>query len=341
MAKRQSYSAFEDNVTDSLLRYKNKNITAEDGCFRGRSNDKVLPDKFAQEFVETPAMLFSGIVDTWKDIQRSAFKYKPHIYAFTHIASSQTACVNLFIPILTSGKANEILKESGIAPKDFDHIDSDSLYKGFQFEFGVGELLEDKSGVVTDSDVAIAYINKNKERCLWLIEHKLTETDFTHCGGYKSKSKVHEENPQYKENCKTCSLEEILSDPKLCYYHAVSNYKYWDIMKGGDKEFFKGEYDEKGCPFRKGMNQLWRNQLLAMALEKQTPNVYKHVCFSVVKHPDNPSLDKTIEDYKKLTNDSPKFSVFTSLDLIRAAEKDPELKEWIAWYKKVYHIVKD
>lgn len=344
MAERQSYRAFNDVINETLKEYKNKNITKEKGCFRGKSNEKVLTDEFSQKNSEIPAMLFGGIVDKWKDIQRSAFKYKPHIYAFNHIASSQTACVNLFIPILTSGKANEILKESGIAPNDFGRIDSDSLYKGFQFEFGVGKLLENKSGVVTDSDVAIAYINKNKneERCLWLIEHKLTETDFTHCGGYRSKSKVHEENPQYKENCRTCSLEEILRDPKLCYYHAVSKYKYWDIMNKGGKDFFKGEYDKSaGCPFRKEMNQLWRNQLLAMSLEKQIPNVYKHVCFSVVKHPDNPSLDKSIEDYKRLTNDSPKFSVFTSLDLIRAAEKDPELKEWIAWYKDIYHIVKD
>ena len=285
-------------------------------------------------------MLYKDIVDKWKDIQQSSFKYKPHIYAFKHIASSQTACVNLFIPILTSDKVNEILKESCIAPKDFDHIDKKSLYKGFQFEFGIGDLLENKSGVVTDSDVAIAYVNINGENCLWIIEHKLTETDFTHCGGYKSKSEVHENNPEYKKNCKKCTLEEILNNPNLCYYHAVSKYKYWDIMKAGGKDFFKGEYDKNdGCPFRDGMNQLWRNQLLAMSLEKQ--NKYKHVYFSVVKHPDNPSLDKSIKKYKKLTNNNPQFSVFNSLDLLRAAEIDPQLKEWIEWYKKVYCVKND
>ena len=108
--------------------------------------------------------------------------------------------------------------------------------------------------MVTDSDVAIVYINKNKEKCLWLIEHKLTETDFTHCGGYESNSKVHKDNPEYKKNCKKCSLEDILSNPNLCYYHAVSKYKYWEIMKASGKDFFKGEYDKNdGCPFRKGM----------------------------------------------------------------------------------------
>ncbi|MBO7495638.1 MAG: hypothetical protein J6T98_03720 [Salinivirgaceae bacterium] len=284
-------------------------------------------------------MLFGGIVGEWKAIQKSEFKYKPHIYAFLHIASSQTACVNFFIPILTNQHASEILKESGVAPKDFDHIDTGSLYKGFQFEFGVGDILENKSGVVTDADVAIAYINTKGEKCLWLIEHKLTETDFTHCGGYNSKSQVMKNNPQYKENCQTCTIEDILKDPNRCYYHNVSGYKYWKIMNKGGKDLYKGEYDKKvGCPFRKGMNQLWRNQLLALALEKQEPNVYKHVCFSVVKHPDNHSLDKSIEEYKKLTKNSPKFSTFTSLDLISAAQKQSELKGWIDWYKKVYGI---
>ncbi len=337
MAKRQTYSDFKASIEESLKDYKNEKITTDLGEFRGKPNKMVLPDKYDDEHCETPAMLYSGIIDEWKAIQ-SKCKYKPHIYSYKHIASSQTACVNLFIPILTSASANDILKKSGIAPKDFDHIDRDSLYKGFKFEFGVGELLENKSGVVTDADVAIAYINNNNEKCLWLIEHKLTETDFTHCGGYKSKSEKMKKEPQYKKNCTDCSMAEILANPDLCYYHAVSKYKYWDIMNNYGKEFFGGKYDDDGCPFRLGMNQLWRNQLLAMALEKDSENDYTHVCFSVVKHPDNPSLDESIEKYKKLTNNSPKFSVFSSLDLIRAAKGVADLSDWVTWYTKVYCI---
>ena len=343
MAKRQTYSAFEASIRDSLKDYKNEKITKENGIFREESNEMVLPEKFDESHCDTPAMLYDGIEKTWNEIQESECKYKPHIYSFKHIASSQTACVNLFIPILTNAKADEILRKSGVAPKDFDYIDTDSLYRGFQFEFGVGKLLEKNSGVVTDADVAIAYINKNKEKCLWLIEHKLTEKDFTHCGGYRSDSKKKKDNPEYKENCKKCSMDEILDTPSLCYYHAVSKYRYWDIMKDcGGKVFFSGAYDGEGCPFRGGMNQLWRNQLLAMVLEK-TPNDYgyRQVCFSVVRHPENPSLDKTIESYRKLTNHSPKFTAFTSMDLIRAAQDVADLKDWISWYKKVYCITKD
>ena len=274
-------------------------------------------------------------------MQSGQFKYKPHIYSFLHIASSQTACVNLFLPILTSPNANEIIKQSGIAPADFDSLDVQSLFRGFQFEYPGGKLLEDNSGVITDSDVAIAYLNKKKEKNLWLIEHKLTETNFTHCGGYKTQSKAMQEKPQYKENCLKYSLEDIIADHSLCYYHAVSGYEYWNVMDGSGKDFFYGAYDKKGgCPFRKGMNQLWRNQLIAMAMEREKE--YKQVCLSVVKHPKNTSLNKTIEAYKRLTNNAHKFSAFTSLDLISACEKAaPGLKDWIEWYKKVYWITNE
>ena len=56
-------------------------------------------------------------------------------------------------------------------------------------------------------------------------------------------------------------------------------------MKDGGAEFYVKAYEGKGCPFRGGMNQLWRNQLLAMALEKE--GIYKNVYFSVVHHPEN------------------------------------------------------
>ena len=132
----------------------------------------------------------------------------------------------------------------------------------------------------TDSDVAIAYYNTDDELCLWLIEHKLTEQGFTACGGYKSKGN----DEEGKAQCRSCSMEDILNNPDICYYHRGCKYNYWNIMKDGGAEFYVKAYEGKGCPFRGGMNQLWRNQLLAMALEKE--GTYKKVYFSVVHHPE-------------------------------------------------------
>ena len=88
------------------------------------------------------------------------------------------------------------------------------------------------------------------------------------------------------------------------------------------------------------MNQLWRNQLLGLAVENDNTSPYKHVYFSVVRHPRNYHLDKTINEYKALIADNKRFSVFTSLDVMNAAATipDTELNRWIAWYKDLYNL---
>ena len=104
----------------------------------------------------------------------------------------------------------------------------------------------------------------------------------------------------------------------------------------GVSDFFSGNFEGVGCPFRGGLNQLWRNQLLAISLEEQVPNKYKEVYFSVVHHPENQFLAQSMNEYRELTNHSPKFGSFTSLDLIDAARIDPNLSDWIHWYAGVY-----
>ena len=137
--------------------------------------------------------------------------------------------------------------------------------------------------------------------------------------------------------CQSCTLSDIIADPSICYYHQVRKYNYWEIMSmNGVSDFFSGNFEGVGCPFRGGLNQLWRNQLLAIALEKQVPNKYHEVYFSVVHHPENQFLAQSMNEYRELTNHSPKFGSFTSLDLIDAARIDPNLSDWIHWYDGVY-----
>jgi hypothetical protein len=85
------------------------------------------------------------------------------------------------------------------------------------------------------------------------------------------------------------------------------------------------------------MNQLWRNQLLALALEQQG-KPFKHTHFSVVHHPDNNALNASLTAYKELIGNNPKFSVFTSGDVLSAAAAVPEssIDAWAQWYREVY-----
>lgn len=136
----------------------------------------------------------------------------------------------------------------------------------------------------TDADVDIAYYNTEDKLCLWLIEHKLSEREFTVCGAYESKAN------ESKANCTKCNLMDIAREPQKCHYHTIG-YKYWDILnKNLDR--FQGAIEIKGCPFRRGLNQLWRNQILAFAL--QETGIYNNVTFSVCHHAKNTMLNKSI-----------------------------------------------
>ncbi len=88
------------------------------------------------------------------------------------------------------------------------------------------------------------------------------------------------------------------------------------------------------------MNQLWRNQLLGLSIEQDERQPFEHVTFSVVKHPGNTALEKTLQAYQHLIDHNPKFTTFTSADVINAAAtiNDPELNHWIEWFQDLYAI---
>jgi len=255
------------------------------------------------------------------------------------MSSSQAANINLFLPILHHPNASAVLAGIKGAPKDFGKLATDQLDEGYCLEFWGGNLanakgdkgpLEDKSSKAgTDSDIAIAYRNKSDELCLWLIEHKLTEEEFSTCGGFKSNG---------REACHDCARNfgQIIDDKSSCYQHAVRHFKYWEITEA-NRAFFANPPTEAGCPFQGGMNQLWRNQLLGLAMENDGKQ-FKHAHFSVVRHPENIALDASLADYQKLIANNPKFSTFTSADVIQAATMhgDADIERWAKWYEQLY-----
>ena len=311
-----------------IIDWKRKNITTQRGLYKGHEYDAIIP-------IETtfPTMMYKPIIPLMKEMQQGDFAYKPHKFAY-HAVSSQTACINLFMPLLLSKDADRILPMIPGCPSDFSRIARDKLFHGFCFEYwgqdiikGSGVLNDHSNGAGTDADVAIAYYNMEDKLCLWLIEHKLSENEFTKCGAYTSEAN------SYKENCTQCSLEEIANNPKKCHYHIIG-YKYWDILKKNlDK--FQGSINIKGCPFKDGLNQLWRNQMLAFALQEK--GAYNTVTFSVCHHEKNTMLDKSINRYKALTCGNQMFSSFTNYDVLNAVNThDSELRKWLQWYKELY-----
>ena len=92
------------------------------------------------------------------------------------------------------------------------------------------------------------------------------------------------------------------------------------------------------CPFKGGMNQLWRNTLLALAVEDSEGSPYAGVHFSVVHHPGNKALEPSMAAFRQLLGDTSRFSSFSSDRIVNAAATFPALREWAAWYKALYRV---
>jgi len=328
-----SLTKFQKDMYVHLINHKwNILGITETGTYKYKGKeieyDAILPNSVHKNLPLVYSPIKEALVKHQKQLP---FKLHNH---FNHMASSQAANLNLFLPILHSGRANEVLCQ---IKDDFKSLETTKLDNGYQIEFwgGTGTetgLLGDhnaRSG--TDSDIALAYRNHKDELCLWLIEHKLTEKEFTECGGFKSDNRV-----KAKHKCEK-SFAEILENKNLCYYHDIRKSNYWKITEN-NQTFFENHSSITFCPFKGGMNQLWRNQLLGLALENE--NLYEHVYFSVVKHPENKSLDKSISQYQKLINNDVRFSIFDSSEIVKAANSlnDDKLNSWVKWYCDLYKI---
>lgn len=319
---------FQEEMYIHLINWKWQHITKKEGYYRNEPYDAILPESAREDF----PVIYFDVVDALKRHHKDfPFKFHPH---FHHMVSSQAASANLFLSVLLNPRVNEVFKK--LKP-DFAELAVKELDNGFQIEFwgasdGPGLLGDHTKRSGTDSDIAIAYYNNKSELCLWLIEHKLTEKEFTECHASTSKG---------KKNHHDChkAFSEILKNKCNCYYHDVRHFHYWDITEK-HQEFFINHAQHKNCPFRSGTNQLWRNQLLAFSLEDNDSQPYRHVYFSVVRHPGNISLNETINEYTNLIGNNEKFSTFTSADVIKAAEtlNDTELNKWITWYQELYNL---
>ena len=324
-----------DNLSDfqikmylHLIDWKWEHLTKRPGFFRGNAYDALFPDDLKDQLHP----LYGPIKERFLDHQQK-FPFKTHKF-LGHMASSQAACVNLFLPLMK----DPIIAASVLCSvkEDIQKIAVDQLDMGYRIEFWdePDNVLNDHTKVSgTDVDIAIAYYDHHTSLNLWLIEHKLTEPEFTTCGGNKSLGRT---------SSHACSpASAILENRNLCYYHSGCNFRYWDITLQDDSPFDAERIRAyKECPFKGGMNQLWRNQLLGTSIEASTSHKwpYKKVYFSVVYHPQNESLKPTISEYQELINFNDRFFAFSSDKLINQAKKldDSALSDWVHWYQELY-----
>ena len=113
----------QEAIYVQIIDWKRKNITTQRGLYRGHEYDAIFPDE-----TPVPEMLYKPIIPLLDKMQQGKFAYKPHKFAF-HAVSSQTACINLFMPLLLSEDADRILPMIPGCPADFSKIARDKLFR--------------------------------------------------------------------------------------------------------------------------------------------------------------------------------------------------------------------
>ena len=89
-----SQNDFQQAMYIHLINWKWAHITRDPGLLRGHVYDAVLPDRYIGQYL----MLYPEIVPVLnRHLQK--FPFNIHTY-FNHMASSQAANINLFLPIL-------------------------------------------------------------------------------------------------------------------------------------------------------------------------------------------------------------------------------------------------
>lgn len=130
-----------------------------------------------------------------------------------------------------------------------------------------------KLGFGTDADIAVFYTYEGKKKGVLLIEFKFIEPEFSVCSSYAGSKKKENETPEEKQQrikrnkerqaiCNSNSFYNnmVEANNSLCGYNKYFN---WDLTS--KSKVVEGEKIKSlsACPFRFGLNQLWRNMILA------------------------------------------------------------------------------
>lgn len=325
-----SLNEFQLRLYIHLIKWKWDHLTRKPGFFRGLPYDAII----ASEYADQQPTLHSSVRDLFNQHQER-HPFKTHGF-FDHVASSQAACANLFLPLLRNPAiADHVL--SRLLP-DYRCLATEYFDGGYRLEFWDEPrncLNDHNASTGTDADIAIFYYDVHRSLNVWLVEHKLTEIGFSKCGGKVSRGRTHLH--------KCTSLGAILKDHAKCYYHSAKRYNYWPITIRHTKEFSLSQLEASSpCPFHDGRNQNWRNLLLALELERLgflgMPVARAH--FSVVHHPGNDAIQREVSSFLPLLTDTTRVTALPSSRILDLAMKvnDRDVKLWARWYREHYLV---
>jgi hypothetical protein len=185
----------------------------------------------------------------------------------TNTAASQPYCFNLIIylqqhqilanklfSVLLNKQVSVIHLEPEFTPNTCDKIEG--------FERGMDESIGDQIGNKgTDADIAVFYKYENNKKGIILIEFKFIEAEFSTCSSYRNKSQIRQicDSLDYFEQL----VEQKKVDSLKNYLCGYIKYLNWQLTKESKVLTIQKINSSSACPYRFGLNQLWRNMILA------------------------------------------------------------------------------
>jgi hypothetical protein len=336
------YNTFRDNQIKLQRdwRKSQENISKENGIYKGKSYDYIIPEG---EWQET-------IFPKLKEDLRSYLKEKniePHEGAHD-LLSSWILCANLYFGTRINDNDNfkelfrQFLKEKlSLQIDKIDDIDLEYTPTGkLSPKEILGEYGENRH---TRPDIAV---HINDKEGLILGESKYTEKSFYDCSAgpyYPENERIKQFNPN--PDIMRCMKMKILNNLKNdCHSYKEWRRKYWDqlsISENGMRKF-------KECPACNGGFQLVRQQALAEGIAKS--GKYKKVVSCVAFDGRNEVLMKCMEssgiksirdEWKELFNLKSGFSVWEHqewVEYVRQHGKTEFETEWCKYMKDRYDM---
>ena len=278
-----------------------------------------------------------GIFPAYRDLAEQvvrADQVRLHKQA-PHLRSSQAFAFNLFLPF-RAGRLDRLSKLV------HEHVGTRLTIDRVQFEWVppgglLGEIAGDRpvgDEPATAADVVLWGRTSPGRRAAVLLEVKLSEGEFTACGGRQSRGN------RRKDVCQSARL--FMHEPNACYLRRPvrqrRDRRYWKIFSqsyGSVRNAFPNADLNGPCPFAFDMQQPMRNLAIAQGLVQD--GALDKAWFALCAHDANPEIAALWADWSQLLPEASMAPALPASSIVGAGEAEG-LRSWAAYMRERYQL---
>lgn len=278
-----------------------------------------------------------GIYPAYRDLAETSVRadaVRLHNQA-AHLRSSQAFAFNLFLPFREGKRAQLSEHVSRL-------LGSQLTIERVQFEWVppgglLGEIAGDRpvgDEPATAADVVLWSRLKNRRRSAVLLEVKLSERNFTPCGGRDSRGN------QREDVCQSAAL--FMRDPNACYLRRPvrqrRDRRYWEIFArnyGCVRQAFPHADLSGPCPFAYDMQQPMRNLAIARGMEQA--GMVQQAWFALCAHDENPDVAAHWAEWTRLLPEPSLAPILPASEVIGIGEAEG-LTDWAGYMRERYQL---